>query len=141
MGRTVLTAVLPAIALVSLTAAPAMAERNPSGNRGNGQVDSPGQLVQLQLLGFNDYHGHVLPEAAGRAAGLSAGFSYDLSRTIVNSTCTAVAISNATLNGVPLDLAATYNVTVNNFLAAGGDNFGAFSPVAPPGTDRVNELN
>ena len=58
----------------------------------------------------------------------------------------------------------TYNVAVNNFLADGGDNFltfksitaprldggndllalttylGAFSPVAPPSTDRVNEL-
>jgi 5'-nucleotidase len=72
------------------------------------------------------------------------------------------------LNGVALDPAATYNVTANNFLADGGDNFvtfrtvrdsgvtrldggndlealinylGAFSPVAPPGTDRVNELN
>ena len=59
---------------------------------------------------------------------------------------------------------ATYNVTVNNFLADGGDNFttlgtittprldggndlqalvnylGTFSPVAPPSIDRVNEL-
>jgi 5'-nucleotidase len=64
---------------------------------------------------------------------------------------------------VALDPAATYNVTVNNFLADGGDNFatfatitaprldggndlqafvnylGTFSPVAPPSTDRVNE--
>jgi 5'-nucleotidase len=97
--------------------------------------------------------------------GVSAGFTYELSRTIVNGTCTAVAISNAKLNGVPIDLAATYNVTVNNFLADGGDNFvtfrtvtgpridggndlealinylGAFSPVAPPDTNRANELN
>jgi 5'-nucleotidase len=69
------------------------------------------------------------------------------------------------LNGVDIDMAAIYKVTVNNFLADGGDNFGtfatvttprldggidldaltdylgAFSPVAPPPTDRVNELN
>jgi 5'-nucleotidase len=68
------------------------------------------------------------------------------------------------LNGTPLDPAATYIVTVNNFLADGGDNFGTFtespgpringendllaliayfgefSPVSPPSTDRVNEL-
>jgi 5'-nucleotidase len=68
------------------------------------------------------------------------------------------------LHGVALNPAQTYNVTVNNFLADGGDNFdtfatitaprldggndlqaltdylGAFSPVAPPGVDRVNEL-
>jgi 5'-nucleotidase len=69
------------------------------------------------------------------------------------------------LNGNPLDPAALYVVTANNFLADGGDNFdtfatitgprldggndllalinylGTFSPVAPPPTDRVNELN
>jgi 5'-nucleotidase len=97
--------------------------------------------------------------------GVSSGFTYDLSRTIVGGNCTAVAVSNVKLNGVALDPAATYSVTVNNFLADGGDNFGTFatvlgarldggndlealinylgtfSPVAPPGADRVNELN
>ncbi|MCL4263284.1 MAG: 5'-nucleotidase C-terminal domain-containing protein [Anaerolineae bacterium] len=96
--------------------------------------------------------------------GVSEGFTYDLSTTIVAGDCTSVTISNVKLNGVDLDLNATYNVTVNNFLADGGDNFntfgtittprldggndlqaltnylGAFSPVAPPSTDRVNEL-
>jgi 5'-nucleotidase len=81
----------------------------------------------------------------------------------VNS-CTSVSVSNVKLNGVSLDPAATYLVTVNNFLADGGDNFttfrtvtapkldggndlqafinflGTFSPVSPPGRDRVNEL-
>lgn len=96
--------------------------------------------------------------------GVSEGFAYDLSKTIVAGTCTSVSISNVTLDGIPLDLTATYNVTVNNFLADGGDNFttfatitgprldggndlqalinylGTYSPVAPPSTDRVNEL-
>ena len=96
--------------------------------------------------------------------GVSEGFSYDLSRTIEDGACKAVSISNVMLDGVPLDPAATYNVTVNNFLADGGDNFstfaavtapridggndlealinylGTFGPVAPPSTDRVNEL-
>ena len=31
------------------------------------------------------------------------------------------------LDGTPIDLAATYSVTVNSFLAAGGDNFSAFA--------------
>jgi 5'-nucleotidase len=68
------------------------------------------------------------------------------------------------LNGVVLNPAATYNVTVNNFLADGGDNFttfgtitaprldggndlqafinylGSFSPVSPPGRNRVTVL-
>jgi len=69
-------------------------------------------------------------------------------------------VSNITINGVPVDPAATYRVTVNNFLAAGGDSFTALtqgtdvtggpidldaftayltanSPVAPPATDRI----
>jgi 5'-nucleotidase len=97
--------------------------------------------------------------------GVSEGFTYDLSKTIVAGVCTSVTVSNVMLNGVALNSAASYNVTVNNFLADGGDNFGTFgtitsprldggndlealtnylgtfSPVAPPSTDRVNELN
>jgi len=96
--------------------------------------------------------------------GVSEGFTYDLAKTIVAGTCTSVSITNVKLNGVPLDPAATYMVTVNNFLADGGDNFatfatvtgarldggndllalinylGTYSPVSPPSTDRVNEL-
>ncbi|MEZ5097997.1 MAG: bifunctional metallophosphatase/5'-nucleotidase [Nocardioides sp.] len=95
----------------------------------------------------------------------SAGFTYDQARTIDNGNCTSIDISNVQLNGAPLDESATYQVTVNNFLADGGDNFttfgtvtsprldggndltalvgylGAYSPVAPPAIDRVNELN
>ena len=96
--------------------------------------------------------------------GVPDGFTYDLAKTIVAGNCTSVTISNVKLNGVALNPAASYNVTVNNFLADGGDNFttfrtitaarldggndllafvnylGTFSPVAPPSTDRVNEL-
>jgi 5'-nucleotidase len=96
--------------------------------------------------------------------GVSDGFTYDLSTTIVAGVCTSVSITNVKLNGVPLDPTASYMVTVNNFLADGGDNFttfgtiaaprleggndlqafinylGTFSPVAPPGRDRVNIL-
>lgn len=109
--------------------------------------------------------------------GVSNGFTYDLSKTFglvdhdnnpttapVNS-CTSISVTNIMLNGVPLDPAATYYVTVNNFLADGGDNFTTFrqvdpalrigggidldelnrylsseGPIDPPGTDRVNEL-
>jgi len=96
--------------------------------------------------------------------GVSEGFTYDLAKTITGGSCVSVTVSNVMLNGVPLDPAASYNVTVNNFLADGGDNFftfatitaarldggndllalvnylGTFSPVAPPSIDRVNEL-
>jgi 5'-nucleotidase len=95
--------------------------------------------------------------------GVSEGFTYDLATTIVAGVCTSITVSNAVLNGVGLEPGETYKVTVNNFLADGGDNFstfatiaerleggndlealigylGTFSPVSPPSTDRVNEL-
>ena len=97
--------------------------------------------------------------------GVSEGFTYDLATTIDNGECTSVSISNVQIDGAALDTAATYMVTANSFLADGGDNFttfadvdpgtridggndlealtnylAAFSPVAPPSTDRVNEL-
>lgn len=107
------------------------------------------------------------PAGSSRAflhLGVSQGFTYDLSKMIVAGTCTSVSVTNVKLNGVTLVPTATYLVTVNNFLADGGDNFtvfrevtapkidggndlqafinylGTFSPVAPPSTDRVNEL-
>ena len=101
--------------------------------------------------------------------GVSEGLTYTLDRTIgVSGTtplCTSVSVTNVQLNGVPLDPTATYQVTVNNFLVDGGDNFtvfaqvdpslrvgggvdldafedyiAAFSPVAPPGINRVTEV-
>lgn len=96
--------------------------------------------------------------------GVSEGFTYDLSTTIVAGDCLSITVSNVELNGVPLSPTASYNVTVNNFLADGGDNFdtlgtittarldggndlqalvnylGTFGPVDPPSTDRVNEI-
>ncbi len=97
--------------------------------------------------------------------GVSEGFTYDLATTVAGGTCTAISVTNVALDGVPLDPAASYLVTINNFLADGGDNFdtlgtldpaerigggedlqalidylGSEGPVAPPSTDRANEL-
>lgn len=72
-------------------------------------------------------------------------------------------VSNLTVNGTPVDPAATFRVSVNNFLAAGGDGFteftkgtnlaggpvdldalvaylGAHPNVAPPAADRITQL-
>jgi 5'-nucleotidase len=109
------------------------------------------------------------PQTASRPflhLGVSTGFTYDLSKTInASNKCTAITVSNVQLNGVPLASNTTYIVTVNNFLADGGDNFvtfrqvdpalrigggidldelvnylGSEGPISPPGTNRVNEL-
>jgi 5'-nucleotidase len=60
---------------------------------------------------------------------VSAGFTYDYNTTLplLNR------ISNIRLNGVPIDPAATYKVTTNDFLANGGDGFTALTG----GTGRV----
>ncbi|MDT7797574.1 MAG: 5-nucleotidase [Actinomycetota bacterium] len=72
-------------------------------------------------------------------------------------------VSNITVNGTPVDPAATFRVSVNNFLAAGGDGFteftkgtnlaggpvdldaltaylGAHPNLAPPAADRITLL-
>lgn len=86
----------------------------------------------------------------------SAGFSYTYSDSLPIGSRT----SNLALNGTPLDPAASYRVTVNNFLSGGGDGFsvftggvnlvtgaidldalvaylGAYAPVAPPPLNRI----
>jgi 5'-nucleotidase len=97
--------------------------------------------------------------------GVSDGFTYTLDITQQDGVCLDVEVTEVQLDGVDLDLAATYMVTVNNFLADGGDNFDTFaevapadripgpqdlealiayfeseSPISPPSTDRVNEI-
>ncbi len=63
---------------------------------------------------------------------VSRGFTYSWSL----SAPTGQKVSNIQLNGVPIDPAATYRVTVNNFLADGGDNFTALRL----GTDRLGGI-
>jgi 5'-nucleotidase len=151
-----------------------------SGTEGNGVVTygeaftfQPfgNRLITLQMTGAqieDVLREQCQPATASRPflhLGVSAGFTYDLAKTIVSGKCTAVAVSNLQLNGVPLNPAGLYTVTANKFLTDGGDNFGTFrtvtgpridggvdlealinylgtfSPVAPPPTNRVNELN
>jgi 5'-nucleotidase len=60
---------------------------------------------------------------------VSEGFAYTRS----DSAPVGSKVSNITLNGAPLDPAASYRVTVNSFLADGGDNY----PMFTQGTNRV----
>jgi 5'-nucleotidase len=60
---------------------------------------------------------------------VSNGFSYSWSA----SAPVGSRVSNIAINGTPIDLTASYRVTVNSFLADGGDNFS----VLPQGTNRV----
>lgn len=62
---------------------------------------------------------------------VSAGFSYTWNA--LQSEGSKVDPSSVTINGVKLDLTASYRVTVNSFMADGGGNF----PVLLEGTDRL----
>jgi 5'-nucleotidase len=70
----------------------------------------------------------------------SDGFHYTWDSAAANSsdgiscaTADAVDPTSITLNGSPLDMGANYRVTVNIFLADGGDGF----PVFAQGTNRL----
>jgi len=55
--------------------------------------------------------------------GISKGFEY----TYDPNAAEGSRITSMTLNGQPIGPATTYSVTVNSFLASGGDNFRAFN--------------
>ena len=73
----------------------------------------------------------VVHQAVPRILQVSAGFTYIMAAS--GPVCDKVDPATIKLNGVTLDPAATYRVTVNSFLADGGDNF----PTLKLGTDRL----
>jgi 5'-nucleotidase len=87
------------------------------------------QVLEQQFCGTNAGSPRVLLP--------SAGFHYTWSQAAIGATdcATANAVDPAsiTLDGAPLDPAAGYRVTVNIFLADGGDGFSALLG----GTDRL----
>ncbi len=59
------------------------------------------------------------PQTSTRILQVSSGFTYSYDTTLPLGS----RISNMKLNGVDIDLAATYRVTTNDFMANGGDGF------------------
>lgn len=70
-------------------------------------------------------------QSANRILQVSNGFSYHWSAS--GPGCDKVDPTGITLNGSSIDLNASYRITVNNFLADGGDKF----YVLKQGTDRL----
>jgi 5'-nucleotidase len=68
--------------------------------------------------------------------GVSKGFTY----TYLPDNPAGQRITSMSLNGQPIDPAATYRVTVNSFLAAGGDNFTTLGQGTNPATTGDNDL-
>lgn len=72
-------------------------------------------VFEQQFVGCNG-------QTAKKILPISAGFTYTWSASA--GSCNKV--SNMELNGTSIDPAATYTVSMNNFLATGGDGFTAF---------------
>ncbi len=93
-------------------------------------------LVAIDLKG-SDIHDALEQQWMGGNAGTAAkvlqihGISYKWDAAAAAGS--RVNPADILVGGVPIDLAATYRVTMNNFLADGGDNFAAFKN----GTNRL----
>ncbi len=85
-------------------------------------------VLEQQFCGVNDTAFRVLLPSAG------FHYTWDLSQAqIVDPNCTGDVVSGITLGGQPLVAGTPYRVTVNSFLADGGDGFGGLLA----GTDRL----
>ena len=69
---------------------------------------------------------------------LKLGISGGLEYTFDPAGAAGARVSNITINGVPLDLAAVYPIVANAFLTAGGDNFGGLNGANKQDTGRVD---
>ena len=86
------------------------------------------EVLEQQFIGY-------LGATSNRILQVSNGFTY----TWDNAAAPGSKVSNIQLNGVALDMGASYDVTMNDFLAAGGDAFTTLkvgtNPVYQPGFD------
>lgn len=88
-----------------------------------------GSLVNMTLTGADIREAleqQWQPAGASRSflrLGVSEGFTY----TYAPGAAAGERVRDMRLDGVPIEATESYSVTVNSFLAAGGDNFGAFT--------------
>lgn len=92
-------------------------------------------LVTLTLTGAQIYTllgQQWVGQTSPRFLQVSRGFSFAWDNSLPDGT-SKIIDGSVTLNGQPIDKAASYRVTVNSFLASGGDNF----KVLTSGTNNV----
>jgi 5'-nucleotidase len=94
------------------------------------QID---RMLEEQFCGINAPVNRGFFRVLLPAAGLHYTWSQSAAGAANCDAANAVDPTSITLNGVPLDPAASYRVTVNSFLADGGDGFA----VLKQGTDRL----
>jgi 5'-nucleotidase len=98
---------------------------------GNSMVTMTLTGAQIETLLEQQFAGCVPGTTSNRILQVSHGFTYSWSLSA--PACYKVDSATIMLNGVPIDIAANYRVTVNSFLADGGDSF----PVLTQGIDRL----
>jgi len=96
---------------------------------GNSMVTMTLTGAQIERVLEEQFAGCTL--ASARILQVSAGFTYTWLAS--GPVCDKVDPATIKLNGVVIDPAASYRVTVNSFLADGGDSF----PTLKLGTDRL----
>lgn len=98
---------------------------------GNSMVTMTLTGAQIEQVLEEQFAGCVPGTTSNRILQVSAGFTYAWSASA--AACDKIDPASIMLNGVPVDPAASYRVTVNSFLADGGDSF----PTLRLGTDRL----
>ena len=91
-------------------------------------------LLEQQFTGCTEAYPPDAPpngQPKNRVLQVSNGFSYQWQQT--NMPCVNVDPASISINGIPLDTNARYRITVNDFLADGGDQF----YILRQGTDRI----
>jgi 5'-nucleotidase len=96
---------------------------------GNSMVTMTLTGAQIERLLEEQFAGCTL--ASARILQVSAGFTYTWKAS--GPVCDKVDPATIMLNGSVIDPAASYRVTVNSFLADGGDSF----PILVQGTNRL----
>lgn len=98
---------------------------------GNSMVTMTLTGAQVETLLEQQFTGCVPAQTANRILQVSEGFTYTWKAS--GPLCDKVDPATIMINGVVINPAASYRVTVNSFLADGGDNF----LVLKEGTDRL----
>ncbi|MDQ3005652.1 MAG: bifunctional metallophosphatase/5'-nucleotidase [Chloroflexota bacterium] len=96
---------------------------------GNSLVTMTLTGTQIERVLEEQFPNCTLP--AARILQVSAGFTYTWNSA--GGVCDKVDPASISINGVPLNLSASYRITVNSFLADGGDSF----PTLAQGTNRL----
>jgi 5'-nucleotidase len=89
---------------------------------------------QVHTLLKQQWCGQSAPRLLLPSAGVTYTYDLALARSITGQPCAGAAnpVSGLAIDGVPVDPGATYRITVNSFLAGGGDAFTVLPEGAQP---------